>query len=132
MSAIDEIKERLQKYPLVKYEVSETHITIFPTSDMGFEVALYIDNDGPDAEYTVHYNGWHEHELSKDEALESVAFGLSTSCRIKEYSRAGAPYKWKQEYFADGEWHEGSTLATISWKLWRRKEVKILQNDLLQ
>lgn len=132
MSAIDEIKERLQKYPHVRYEASETHIIIFPTSEMGFEVALYIDSDGQDAEYTVHYNGWHEHEFSKDEALESVAFGLSTSCRIREFSRSGEPYKWIQEYFAEGEWREGSTLATIPWKFWKRKEVKILSNNLLK
>lgn len=134
MTALKQIEERLRKYPQIRFESSDSHISIFPVSDSGFEVAIYADQlDGTDTAYTVHYEGWHEHDLTEEEALELVALGLSTSSRIREYSRAGQPYKWKMEFRSDdGEWSDGGTVGTIPWSFWKKVTETILQNDVVK
>jgi hypothetical protein len=80
MNAIEEIKAKLQKYPDVKYEAGANHIRVFPISANGFQVELTAASN----DYTVHFNGWHERFTNAEEAINCVAFGLSTDCRLKE------------------------------------------------
>lgn len=127
MNIIEEVIERLAQHPNVKYRVDGNWITILPTSNDGFEVCL-SDDDG---EYTVYYDGWHEHFDDASEALNCLAFGLSTDCRLKEYVRGGSPYKWTVEFKEDEKWVEEGTTALVFYPFWRRKSVRYLQNSLI-
>jgi hypothetical protein len=83
MDAIEQIKERLRKYPDVRYEVGASSISVLPTSNDGFTVGLDISQ----SRYTVSFNGWQEDFQEEEEALDCFAFGLSEECRLKECRR---------------------------------------------
>jgi hypothetical protein len=78
MNVIDQIKVKLQKYPHVRYEAEESSITVFPPSENGFEVSMYVGEPGLHERFSVFYNGWHEEFLDEEEAMECFAFGLSS------------------------------------------------------
>lgn len=127
MNVIEKIKERLQKYPHVKFEEDENSISIFPTSDDGFIVTLIFDG----ANFTVHFNGWHENFEVEEKALNCFAFGLSTECRLKEFRR-GEPYKWTLEFEENGNWIESSTVGQYISAFWKKETIHYLQNDLVK
>jgi len=129
MRTIEEIRQRLTKYPNVKYEVKENSLTVFPTSEDGFEVAIYYAGD--EEEFSVFFAGWHEAFSSRDEALNCFALGLSTACRLKEYRRGDTAYKWTVEYREDGRWVSDSTSSLIFFPFWRPKKTRYLQNTLV-
>jgi len=85
MNPITEIKNRLQKYPNLTVEADERFISVKPVSAQGFEVWFSDDEH----EYTVGFDGWHQHFDKPDveEALNCFAFGLSNECRLKVKSR---------------------------------------------
>ena len=130
MRTIDEIRQRLTKYPNVKYEVKGNTLTVFPTSDDGFEVAIYYGDN--EEEFSVFFAGWHEEFSSRDEALNCFAFGLSPECRLRECRRGDTAYKWTVEYREDGGWVSDSTTSLILFPFWRTKEERYLQNTLVR
>jgi len=128
MKAIKIIKEKLQKYPQVKFEENENSISIFPLTDDGFTVTLIVGVD----DFTVHFNGWHENFENEEKALNCFAFGLSNECRLKEFRRGSEPYKWTLEYEEDGDWIEDSTVGQFISAFWKKETVHYLQNDLIK
>ena len=132
MSVIDEIKEKLRRYPHVRYEVTEHSIVVLPTSESGFEVSLYFNQQDSYEPFNVFFKGWHEAFSTQAEALECFALGLSVECRLKESSRGGEPYKWTVEYRDDGSWQSDSTTTTpLFVAFWRSKTERYLQNNLI-
>jgi hypothetical protein len=128
MSVIEEVKTKLSKYPDIKYQVGDDYIRVFPASEGGFEVGLMV----LEGEYKVNFEGWHERFEDKDEALNCLAFGLSTECRIKEYRRGGIDYKWTLEYKENEKWIEYGTVSLIFFPFWRKKAIRYLQNTLIK
>lgn len=132
MSVVDEIKEKLQKYPHVRYEVTEHSIVVFPTSESGFEVSLYFNDRDAVEPFNVFFKGWHEAFTTQEEALECFALGLSVGCRLKELSRGGEPYMWTVEYRDDWSWRSDSTTTTLLFvAFWKSKTERYLQNNLI-
>ena len=128
MSAIEAIKEKLQKYPQVKYSVEGNLINIWPVDESGFTVSI----EEQDNEYTVFFEGWHEHFKNKEEALNCVAFGLSDSCRIREISRGGKPHKWIVEHFNNDAWETDSETGLLLFGFWKNQTEKIYQNKIIK
>jgi hypothetical protein len=127
MNAIEEIKERLRKYPHVRYEVGASSISVLPTSNDGFTVGLEVSQN----QITVFFNGWHEHFQEQDEALDCFAFGLSDECRLKECRRGNFAYRWTVESKQDGKWVADSETGLFLFPFWKSKEVRYLQNNLI-
>ena len=127
ISVFDKIIEKLAKYPQVKYEFKDEMLVIHSETESGFTVSLYYE----DEEFQVYFEGWHEEFDSEDDALNSLAFGLSSECRLKEYSRGGAAYKWIVQYKENDEWINDSTTALFFFQFWKRKEIRYLQNNLI-
>jgi hypothetical protein len=130
MSPIEVIKDKLRKYPHVRYEVTEHSVTVFPTSENGFEVSMYVGERPSQERFSVFYNGWHEEFSDEEEALECFAFGLSSDCRLKECRRGSKAYKWTVEFRRDGVWNDGGTTGLIFVQFWKRKHERYLQNNL--
>lgn len=130
MEIIETIRQKLLRYPEVKFENGDNSITLFPTSDDGFTVSLYVDENCNEP-FEVYFNGWHEGFTDASEALECFAFGLSDECRLKEYSRDDNVYKWIVESNCDGSWEEYSTTALIFFPFWKSQTVRVLQNCLI-
>jgi hypothetical protein len=124
---IAEIQQRLSKYPDVRSETDGATISVLPGSEAGFMVAL-TDHGG---RYTVAYNGWHEEFTEAEEALDCFAFGLSEACRLQEWRRGGAAYKWTVQYRQDDEWIDDSTTGLIFSAFWKPAQIVYLQNHLI-
>jgi hypothetical protein len=127
MNAIEQIRERLRKYPHVRYEVGASSISVLPTSNDGFTVGLEISQ----SQITVFFNGWHEHFQEQDEALDCFAFGLSDECRLMECRRGNFAYRWTVESKQDGKWVADSETGLFLFPFWKSKEVRYLQNNLI-
>ena len=129
MNPFDVIKEKLKKYPQLTVEETSNMLIVKATSKEGFDVSFSIDHD----EYTVYFEGWHEHfEKSQvDEALSCFAFGLSDSCRIKQFSKNGKPYKWELEAKENGKWSSDSVTGLFTLNFWSKPTINYLQNKVL-
>jgi len=127
MNPIEEIKTRLRNYPHIKYETSESSITVLPGSDKGFKVGF----EGAPGHYLVSFNGWHEEFTDVNEALNCLAFGLSDECRLKEHRRGGFAYRWTVESKQNDEWVADSETGLFLFPFWKRAEVVYLQNNLI-
>jgi len=127
MSVIDEIKNRLRKYPQLRFTSDECSITVLPSSDEGFPVTLVQNSSNS---FTVSLAGWHEDFPDAEAALNAFAFGLSDECRLREYRRGGYAYKWTLESMEDGQWKADSTTALFFFPFWKKAEVRYLQNAL--
>ena len=125
--AIEQIKERLRKYPHVRYEATASSISVLPTSNDGFTVGLDINQ----TQYTVSFNGWHENFQREEEALDCFAFGLSDECRLKEYWRGNFAYRWTVESKQDGDWVADSNTGLLIFPFWKPKRICYLQNNLI-
>ncbi|MEW8498740.1 MAG: hypothetical protein AB2699_09530 [Candidatus Thiodiazotropha taylori] len=92
MNPLAEIKTRLEKYPDLEVLEEEHSISVKTTDSDGFEVWFSDDEN----EYTVGYEGWHQHfdKSEIEDALNCFAFGLSSDCRLKVSARGGKNYKW--------------------------------------
>ncbi|HLL60586.1 MAG TPA: hypothetical protein VK338_02625 [Candidatus Nitrosocosmicus sp.] len=128
-SIIIKIKEKLKKYPHVKYKATDYSIVVYPVNSKGFEVWLSIDSSKGN-QYTVSFDGWHEHFTNEKEALNCFALGLSSECRLKAYLKGNQPYKWIMEYKNKNEWIEDSEVGTVPLQFWRTTTIKYLQNNL--
>ena len=136
ITAIAEIKVRLQKYPQAKSEIKDNEITVFPLDENGFAVSLRDNNPN----YTVTFAGtWHEEYDDMGKALNAFAFGLSDDCRLQVVYRGNLAYIWiVEEKDKDGEWfpcqwigcNETGLLAPPLF--WLEKKYVYLQNTLLK
>ena len=127
MNAIEEVKKKLKKYAHIKYEATNSSITIFPTNDAGFIVGLEETDSG----YTVSFEGWHEIFKGAEEALNCMAFGLSESCRLKITLRGSTPQKWEVEAKENNAWVTDSETGLLIFPFWRKAVVIYKQNNLL-
>jgi hypothetical protein len=109
MNAIEKIKVKLSASPDVRYSERLNEIKVHPRDRSGFKVGLQITTGG----YTVHFDGWHEEFTSEDEALDCVAFGLSTKCRLAIVLRGNMPTKWIVEGFENGTWTPSANTLNI-------------------
>lgn len=135
MNAIDDIKNRLQKYPQVKSEIEGNRATVFPSNKNGFSVSL-IDN-APN--YTVFFDAWHEEYEDVEKALDAFAFGLSDDCRLKVTYRGNFAHIWTvEERNQNGEWLSCEWIGLNEMGLlapplfWLKKRCVYLQNTLLK
>jgi len=128
MSAIDKIKERLKKYPQLKYQIEDKTISIDSKSSKGFTVWLTENNPG----FTVGFDGWHEEFEHEDEALKCFAFGLSDECRLKVAIRGSKPYSWTVESRDGDQWKEDSKTGLIFVPFWKTKSVEYLSNSIIK
>lgn len=127
MSAIAKVRERLAKYPQVRYAENSNSIEVHPADESGFTVGLYQGA----GEIVVRFEGWHEHFKAESEALNCFAFGLSERCRLRVVYRGRTPVKWAVESWIDGTWMPDTETGLIFVPFWRSKSVRYLQNRWL-
>jgi len=128
MNVISKVKEKLQKYPEIRFQEEENSISVLPALDNGFTVTLIIGYD----DFKVYFNGWHEDFEDEEVALNCFALGLSSNCRLIELRRENKPYKWTLEYLEKGNWIEDSTISLFDFSFWQNETTHYLQNDLIK
>jgi hypothetical protein len=127
MAVLEVIREKLQKYPDVKFEMSDSHVIIFPRTAGGFSVSLYVHGRG----YTVGFEGWHEEFIEESEALDCFAFGLSEECRLRVVSMANFDYRWIVQQRSNGTWIDESEVGNFWFPRWMTSD-RYLQNDIIK
>ena len=125
MSVISRIVEKLKKYPELDYVQEESSISVTPSG--GFSVWL-TENDN---NITVGFNGWHEEFTEQEGAFDCFAFGLSSECRLKVYSRGTTEYKWVVQALKEKEWYDDSETGLLFFPFWRKKQITYLQNGVI-
>jgi hypothetical protein len=132
---IEQLSQKLAKFPSARFESDSSSITFFPNTDDGFIVRLVVEQTPVGAKYTVFYNGCHEEFTHWRTAMEIFGFGLSTGCRLREYSRYGKPYCWVVEVqHEDNIWRpdwETTAWTGPFWQIWCSPQVRLLQNCLI-
>ena len=128
MDLIDEIKQRLSKYPEARYKSGASSITVLPVSDEGFPVGLSVNLGGG---FTVSFAGWHDDFHDGEEALNVFAFGLSDECRLREHRRGNFAHKWTVESKVEEEWIDYSTTGVLFFPFWKKARVCVLQNKVI-
>lgn len=126
-SVIENLKEKLNKYPDVPYTFDETSIS-FPASIGGFGIMLETHEGGA----TVNFGVWHEEFEDENEAIDVVGFGLSEMCRLRILSRGQSDYKWIVEEKEDTGWEQKGEVGLLFWPFWRKKTERILQNHYIK
>ncbi|RMA67715.1 hypothetical protein [Ulvibacter antarcticus] len=126
---INEIVNRLKKYPEVEYKLDENSITVNPKCKNGFPVSMTSDGNG---NYTVAFDFWHEEFDNENDALNCFAFGLSKDCRLKLTKKGEKPIKWTVESNDNGIWIKDSSTGILNFTFWKKAEFEYLQNDLIK
>jgi hypothetical protein len=127
MPAIATIRQKLQRYPTLRYDESADSITVQPSSRDGFAVGLLQRGAG----FTVHFAGWHEEFVSETEALNCFAFGLSERCRLRVLSRGSFDYRWIVQHYRDGIWQDDSETGLLLFPFWLSRTQRYLQNHAI-
>src|SRR5690349_7047830 len=91
---VDQIREKMARFPQARVEHNASSITYFPSDPEGFVVRLTVEEERGLERYTVWYNGSHEEFSHSGAAIRAFGFGLSTGCRLREYSLSGRPFRW--------------------------------------
>lgn len=132
---IEKISPQIKElYPNVKFRIhGKYEMEILPVDDKGFEIHIVQG----ERENTIYFGGWHFHfdntEDGKNELLDYLGFGMSKLGRLKVYSRGGQEYKWTFEIKNEdnGNWYPSGTMATVSLRFWKKKEISYYQNDFI-
>jgi hypothetical protein len=127
VTAIEEVADRLARYPAARYTIEGNRIRVDPADADGFAVTL---EEGP-TEFVVHFDGWHEHFADRSGALACFAYGLSDRCRLAVLYRGATPVRWTVEALDGGVWRRDSTTGLLLQPFWRRGRLVHLQNRLL-
>jgi hypothetical protein len=132
-SVIQEIKERLKKYPAVCYEETPSSLTVLPADDSGFAVCIM----GDESRWTVSFDDWHEEFDDGETALNCFAFGLSEHCRLEVRSRGSFDHAWTlQERDDEGNWfscdrYGCATTGLLVFPFWLPRKIRHLQNHVI-
>ena len=124
MSLIAEIKERLRQYPDLRYKESSNAIEVLAPSEEGFSVGFTDDG----SEFTVHFEGWHEHFEDAEAALNCFAMGLLGECRLHVTYRGSTPVRYTLQHREGDTWARDSTTGLVFQPFWRRARTEIRQN----
>ena len=136
-SVIEEVRDKLSRYPKARVEYDASSIAVFPESPDGFTVRLTIRNCGVKEHYTVWYNGSNEEVAHYPKAaIKLFAFGLSTACRLREYSRRGRAYRWVVEAWSLEHQRWEDDWDVVQWWVpllyfWTPPRMRQLQNRLI-
>ena len=128
MDIIRKIKEKLSRYPAVRFSEGRGAIEIHPADESGFKVSLRVLASG----FLVHFDGWHEEFASEADALNCLAFGLSAECRLAVVLRGNTPVKWTLESLEDQGWTSDSEVGLLLQPFWRRPRVVYRQNHVVR
>lgn len=128
MTVVEEIVQRLKKYPQLSYHVQGDSVRVDPPSSTGFSVSLICGRAG----FTVYFDGWHEEFKSEEDALNCFAFGLSDEFRLRVGRHGRMESSWTVEYHGHQGWKRDSTTGLLFFPFWRRREFVYRQNDIIR
>jgi hypothetical protein len=134
-TVIEEIREKMGRFPEACVQYDASSVTYFPDNTTGFVVRLVVLSTDPGHErFSVYYGSSHEEFEWREAAVMAFGFGLSTGCRLREFSRGGELYRWVVEVWNKARWQSDWEIfrpSTAFCQFWRRPVVRCLQNRLI-
>ena len=124
---IQKLKDKLDKYPNIKYQFEDNSLTVSSTEETTFPVSLHVNRHV----FTVSFKSWHEDFKHEKEALNCFMLGLTNLCRLKVLSRGKFEYKWILEYKEGAHWLQDSETGLLFFPFWIKKKSKYLKNSYL-
>lgn len=123
------------RFPKAYIKRGTDSIAYFPDDPNGFVVRLTVLGRAKNL-YRVYYDGSSEDFTSRKWAILQFAQGLSTGCRLREYSCFGKPYRWVVELWDERNKFWKPDWDCVRWKIaasqfLRRPVVRYLQNHLI-
>jgi hypothetical protein len=134
LPVIEELQHRLARYPEARWESDASSLMYLPSAADGFRVALSAQQAQFGVRYVIRYNGYSEETSKWGSAITIFGFGLSTGCRLREYSRNGKAYRWVLELADRERWQpyrERVAPSACLLQLWCRWRVRYLQNRVI-
>ena len=128
MNAADELEKKIRRHPRLAYERLGDHIRIPAPNDRGFPITFDQHQDG----WLVSFGdgGMHEHFEAADEALEFVAFGLSTACRLRVVRTLFLHRSYVEKRNASS-WASVMEVGVLCFPLTITPKESLFQNDLI-
>ena len=123
----EEIVERLQQCPHVKYTMTQDFLSVEPCAPDGFEVAIHHVWG---SHFVVFFDSWNEQFDSFLVARDWFFLGLSGHCRIRALSKGGVRFGWILERLEDTGWVECARSKKLLFPFWRPTTTSYLQNRL--
>jgi hypothetical protein len=123
------IKENLDKYKdnLLITDETDNSIKLQQKGDNKLPILFHIKSDG----FTIFLRGWNRNFFSEEEALDFLAYCLSSNIRLKVIKFANIEYKWILEFKNDdGIWEEESYAQIPLFPSWQKSKIEYYQNDL--
>jgi hypothetical protein len=135
-SILDEIEQRLTRYPQARVRRTISSISCLPLEPNGFLVILKVIKLHGREHYRVFYGASQRETTHRRAAVLEFGFGLSNGCRLKEYSRGGRAYRWVVELqsITKQSWDPDWDYMPFSRDLlafWRRPTIRYFQNHLI-
>jgi hypothetical protein len=101
---IEEIRTRMLRYPQAQIEYDEYSIAYHPPASDGFVVRLIVKSEADRERYFVLYSGCCQMEENRLGSVITFGWGLSTGCRLREFSRNAQAYHWITDIESPSGW----------------------------
>jgi hypothetical protein len=135
-SILDEIENRLARYPEARVKRDLSSISYLPSYSDGYVVTLRVARKRGVECYSVFYKNSHVETTARKAAVVEFGFALSNGCRLKEYLKRGEAYRSTVEIWdiEERRWKpdwEFIPWSNALWKFWDRPTIRYLQNRLI-
>jgi len=129
LSPIEALEVKLRAHPQVSHRRVTGGLRIEPTNADGFPITIVT---GRSNRWVVAFGecGFHEEFDRAADALEFVAFGLSSRCRLRERTGFWLLRKSFVERLEDGAWKIVYEVGTLT-AFWDRPGEQVFQNRLI-
>lgn len=120
------IVTKLKDYTGFELDLGASYLAVACDNSDSFEVYMFRSG----SEFTVGFDGWHEHFTSEDEALNCFAFGLSQDCRLKVVTRGSKECRWTLQFLEDGAWKDDTETGLMFVPFWKKAKIAYRRNEI--
>lgn len=120
------IVAKLNGYTGFEVDMGDAYIAVACDNTESFEVYMFRSG----SEFTVGFDGWHEHFSSEEDALNCFAFGLSEECHLKVVTRGTMDCRWTLQFFEEGSWQDDTETGLIFVPFWKKAKTEYRRNTI--
>ena len=120
MDTLDELVTSLQNQPNLVRRLEKENLTVELSSSGGYIAWITKDRN----EWTVGFDGWHDHFDSEAEAVSCFSQLMSGECHLEVSYRGNTAYRWAIQRKIDDGWRTVSTTGYYLYAFWRPKRTE--------
>jgi len=124
MDIIDLIRQKVAKFPQLRYGAGPRHIHIDAPFDHGFAIDVTVTMKG----IVVAFDRWYERFDNPEDALACFDFAFSDRCRVRVDRAGSTDFRWTLECRYDDEWEKDTSVTSMLYPFWKPVYSRYLQN----